>query len=85
LQQGNHLRLVDVREPHELEISQLEGAQLTSGAVSRPAFRAGLRRRNCPVLQRRDAISARPGAVGKRRFSKDQESKGWHKCLGARG
>jgi sulfur-carrier protein adenylyltransferase/sulfurtransferase len=28
LQQGNHIRLVDVREPHELEISQLEGATL---------------------------------------------------------
>jgi sulfur-carrier protein adenylyltransferase/sulfurtransferase len=28
LQQGNHVRLVDVREPHELEISQLEGATL---------------------------------------------------------
>jgi sulfur-carrier protein adenylyltransferase/sulfurtransferase len=28
LQQGNHLRLVDVREPHELEIAHLEGAQL---------------------------------------------------------
>jgi len=28
LQKGNHIRLVDVREPHELEISQLEGASL---------------------------------------------------------
>jgi len=28
LQQGNHLRLLDVREPHELEISKLEGAEL---------------------------------------------------------
>jgi len=28
LKQGNHLRLLDVREPHELEISHLEGAQL---------------------------------------------------------
>jgi molybdopterin/thiamine biosynthesis adenylyltransferase/rhodanese-related sulfurtransferase len=28
LQQGNHLRLIDVREPHELEISHIEGAQL---------------------------------------------------------
>jgi molybdopterin/thiamine biosynthesis adenylyltransferase/rhodanese-related sulfurtransferase len=28
LQQGNHIRLVDVREPHELEISHLEGATL---------------------------------------------------------
>jgi molybdopterin/thiamine biosynthesis adenylyltransferase/rhodanese-related sulfurtransferase len=28
LQEGNHIRLVDVREPHELEISQLEGASL---------------------------------------------------------
>jgi sulfur-carrier protein adenylyltransferase/sulfurtransferase len=26
--EGNHLRLIDVREPHELEISHLEGAQL---------------------------------------------------------
>jgi molybdopterin/thiamine biosynthesis adenylyltransferase/rhodanese-related sulfurtransferase len=26
--QGNHLRLVDVREPHELEISHIEGAKL---------------------------------------------------------
>ncbi len=26
--QGNHLRLVDVREPHELEISHIEGASL---------------------------------------------------------
>jgi adenylyltransferase/sulfurtransferase len=28
LQEGNHIRLVDVREPHELEISQLQGASL---------------------------------------------------------
>lgn len=28
LKSGNHLRLIDVREPHELEISHLEGAQL---------------------------------------------------------
>ena len=28
LQSGNHIRLVDVREPHELEISRLEGATL---------------------------------------------------------
>ncbi len=28
MQQGNHLRLLDVREPHELEISRLEGATL---------------------------------------------------------
>jgi adenylyltransferase/sulfurtransferase len=28
LQQGNHIRLLDVREPHELEISRLEGADL---------------------------------------------------------
>ncbi len=28
LQQGNHLRLIDVREPHELEISQIPGAEL---------------------------------------------------------
>jgi len=28
LQQGNHIRLLDVREPHELEISQLPGADL---------------------------------------------------------
>ncbi len=28
MQQGNHLRLIDVREPHELEISHIEGAQL---------------------------------------------------------
>jgi len=28
LQQGNHIRLIDVREPHELEISRLPGAQL---------------------------------------------------------
>jgi len=28
LQNGNHIRLVDVREPHELEISHLEGATL---------------------------------------------------------
>jgi molybdopterin/thiamine biosynthesis adenylyltransferase/rhodanese-related sulfurtransferase len=26
--QGNHLRLIDVREPHELEISHIEGAKL---------------------------------------------------------
>jgi len=28
LKQGNHLRLVDVREPHELQISHLDGATL---------------------------------------------------------
>jgi adenylyltransferase/sulfurtransferase len=28
LQSGNHIRLLDVREPHELEISQIEGAEL---------------------------------------------------------
>jgi adenylyltransferase/sulfurtransferase len=28
LQQGNHLKIVDVREPHEWEISHLEGATL---------------------------------------------------------
>ena len=28
LQEGNHLSLLDVREPHELEISSLEGAKL---------------------------------------------------------
>jgi molybdopterin/thiamine biosynthesis adenylyltransferase/rhodanese-related sulfurtransferase len=28
IQQGNHLRLIDVREPHELEISRIEGASL---------------------------------------------------------
>jgi molybdopterin/thiamine biosynthesis adenylyltransferase/rhodanese-related sulfurtransferase len=28
LKQGNHIHLIDVREPHELEISHLEGAQL---------------------------------------------------------
>jgi adenylyltransferase/sulfurtransferase len=28
LAQGNHVRLIDVREPHELEISQIEGATL---------------------------------------------------------
>jgi adenylyltransferase/sulfurtransferase len=28
LQQGNGLRLIDVREPHELEISRINGAQL---------------------------------------------------------
>jgi sulfur-carrier protein adenylyltransferase/sulfurtransferase len=28
LRQGNHVRLVDVREPHELEISQIENATL---------------------------------------------------------
>jgi len=28
LQQGNHVQLLDVREPHELQISKLEGADL---------------------------------------------------------
>jgi len=28
LKQGNHLRLIDVREPHELEISRIQGADL---------------------------------------------------------
>jgi molybdopterin/thiamine biosynthesis adenylyltransferase/rhodanese-related sulfurtransferase len=28
LQQGNHLRIIDVREPHEWEISHIEGAHL---------------------------------------------------------
>ena len=28
MKKGNHLRLLDVREPHELEISQIEGASL---------------------------------------------------------
>jgi rhodanese-related sulfurtransferase len=28
LKQGNHITLLDVREPHELEISHLEGAKL---------------------------------------------------------
>jgi adenylyltransferase/sulfurtransferase len=28
LQKGNHLRIVDVREPHEWEISHIDGAQL---------------------------------------------------------
>ncbi len=28
LQQGNHVRLVDVREPHEWEISHIDGAEL---------------------------------------------------------
>jgi sulfur-carrier protein adenylyltransferase/sulfurtransferase len=28
LKQGNHLRLLDVREPHELQISHIEGAML---------------------------------------------------------
>jgi molybdopterin/thiamine biosynthesis adenylyltransferase/rhodanese-related sulfurtransferase len=28
LQNGNHIHLIDVREPHELEISNIEGAQL---------------------------------------------------------
>jgi molybdopterin/thiamine biosynthesis adenylyltransferase/rhodanese-related sulfurtransferase len=28
MKQGNHLRLVDVREPHELEISHIQGADL---------------------------------------------------------
>lgn len=28
LRQGNHIRLLDVREPHELEIARIEGAQL---------------------------------------------------------
>lgn len=28
LKNGNHLRLIDVREPHELEISHIDGAQL---------------------------------------------------------
>jgi adenylyltransferase/sulfurtransferase len=28
LKTGNHIRLLDVREPHELEISRIEGAQL---------------------------------------------------------
>lgn len=28
LHQGNHIRLLDVREPHELEIARIEGAQL---------------------------------------------------------
>jgi adenylyltransferase/sulfurtransferase len=28
MKQGNHLRLIDVREPHELEISHIEGAEL---------------------------------------------------------
>ncbi len=28
LQQGNHIHLLDVREPHELQISKLEGAEL---------------------------------------------------------
>ena len=28
IRQGNHLRLIDVREPHELEISHIEGAKL---------------------------------------------------------
>jgi adenylyltransferase/sulfurtransferase len=28
MKEGNHLRLIDVREPHELEISRLDGATL---------------------------------------------------------
>jgi molybdopterin/thiamine biosynthesis adenylyltransferase/rhodanese-related sulfurtransferase len=28
MQQGNHLRLIDVREPHELQISHIDGAEL---------------------------------------------------------
>jgi rhodanese-related sulfurtransferase len=28
LKEGNHIRLIDVREPHELEISHIEGADL---------------------------------------------------------
>ncbi len=28
LKAGNHIRLIDVREPHELEISRIEGAEL---------------------------------------------------------
>jgi adenylyltransferase/sulfurtransferase len=28
LQQGNHIKIIDVREPHEWEISYIEGAEL---------------------------------------------------------
>jgi molybdopterin/thiamine biosynthesis adenylyltransferase/rhodanese-related sulfurtransferase len=28
LKEGNHIRLIDVREPHELEISRIDGAEL---------------------------------------------------------
>ena len=85
LKQGNHLRLLDVREPHELEISQHRGRHADpAGAAGRAPVRAGQRRGDGGLLQGRHALGARPGAAAQRRLPQGEEPEGRHQRLGAR-
>ena len=85
LKEGNHLRLIDVREPHELEISRLDGATLIPlGQLAARMSELDQRGGDRAVLQIGHPLGARPGAACQRRFPQDEEPQGRDQCLGAR-
>jgi adenylyltransferase/sulfurtransferase len=84
LKSGAALRLIDVREPHEQEISRLEGAELIplGQLASRlPELNSA---EEMVVFCKGGTRSARAGAAGQRGFPESQESQGRHQRLGPR-
>ncbi len=81
---GEQIKLIDVREPHELRISAIEGATLIPlGSLACTHARARLGRGDRPLLQIRIPLRARPGAAGWRRFPQTKKPARWDQCLGA--
>ena len=83
LKNGEKLRLIDVREPHELAISSLPGEEnFPLGPAGGAPARTGQRPGTGPVLQDRYPLHPCAGTAGQRRVQEGQEFAGRHQRLG---
>ncbi len=74
MKQGNHLRLIDVREPHELEISHIQGAELIPLGQLASRLSELDSAQDMVVFCKTGARSTRgSGAAGQRRIPQSQE------------
>ena len=77
MQQGNHLRLVDVREPHELQISHIEGATVIPlGQLAARLSELDSAEEMVVFCKAGHTLGARAGAAAERRVPQGEELAG---------
>ena len=81
---GEQIKLIDVREPHELRISAIEGAMLIPlGSLAARMHELDLAEEIVLFCKSGSRSGACPGAVGWRRFPQTKKPARWDQCLGA--
>ena len=82
--QHNHLKLLDVREPHELQISALPNAiNIPLGTLAARLSELDSAEDMVIFCKVRDALDARAGVAGQRRVQEGQEPERRYQRLGA--